>query len=745
MLCLLIFFAFLGLLGLIFGLALYAGDPYMALYDQDYMGNRCGVGNYARKPKAFYPRIPRDMIEQHEVVKTGNFWNLRLYALCVATCPGPFDIDNPEDSIIDDYGYNPASAITQAFGSGTQDKWLSATPTIDIANRCIPKSDSSQTEVAMCAYPKCNSDAAIIVGAVCASDETFNSGEWALSACVENASGEVDPMCERQREVCMVRARHTEVMTFEMMADDDASKAMLASVANVVGGLYEIMTSIASSWIFILIGGVGLPLALAFVYMLLLFLFAKAIIWSLLVVLVISELTATFICFSRSGINFEGVSATDLMLTAQAEANVTVPSYAATALRVVESDSKWMYSVAFLLLAIISVVTIISIILARKKIAICAAIVKEATTVFSSMPLMMFFPTLATVVQLVVCAWFVATVVLLQTTKAESLDVALGKVINTSAVEAAGETLAAANVDPIAGVRELVSSWWYQNFCFLVSIYGFLTLVQWVQGIAWCTMSGATYYWYFFRLSADPNERTKTPIAQSLWRTLFYHSGSVAFAAFVIALCDMLRVVCNYIERQLGPSENMMVRLVFKVLNCVLYCLRKTVKFVSYYGLVFVSCQGLNFCMGCYRTFFFFLNNPGQVSINATVTWLLRLLAMLSMPLASAMLFYYILDDFLDPTQNAIYPALVIYVLAAVMTVSCMTVFECTITTIFVCCFQDKAEFGGKYMSENLASAFGIERKQEEPGPSSPLKKAETPQKAATPQTEQEVDTLQSL
>ena len=86
-----------------------------------------------------------------------------------------------------------------------------------------------------------------------------------------------------------------------------------------------------------------------------------------------------------------------------------------------------------------------------------------------------------------------------------------------------------------------------------------------------------------------------------------------------------------------------------------------------------------------------------------------------------------------------------VFFLAAVVTQSCMVVFECVITTIFVCCFQDKAEFGGKYMSENLASAFGIERKQEEPGPSSPLKKAETPQKAATPQKEQEVDTLQSL
>ena len=94
------------------------------------------------------------------------------------------------------------------------------------------------------------------------------------------------------------------------------------------------------------------------------------------------------------------------------------------------------------------------------------------------------------------------------------------------------------------------------------------------------------------------------------------------------------------------------------------------------------------------------------MSINATVVWLLRLVALLSMPLACAMVFYYLLDGQLDATQNAIYPSAIIFVLAAVMTVSCMAVFECVITTIFVCCFQDKAEFEGKYII-NPGSATG--------------------------------------
>ena len=195
---------------------------------------------------------------------------------------------------------------------------------------------------------------------------------------------------------------------------------------------------------------------------------------------------------------------------------------------------------------------------------------------------------------------------------------------------------------------------------------------------------------------------------------------SVAFSAFVIAICDMLRSAAAYLEAQLGPAENLLVKLAFKVLHCALYCIKKTVKFVSYYGLVFVACEGTSFCLGCYKTFFFFLNNPGQVALNAMVTWLLKLVASLSSPLFCGVVFYYLLDIIYSSNDdhsalNPMYPAAIITILAAVMTCSCMTVFDCTITTIFVCCFQDKAEFNSKFMTEQhprLADAFQIKKKK---------------------------------
>lgn len=88
---------------------------------------------------------------------------------------------------------------------------------------------------------------------------------------------------------------------------------------------------------------------------------------------------------------------------------------------------------------------------------------------------------------------------LINTTKPESLDVAMSLVANATEMDAefgSGLSVAAASEDAIAGVRGLVSSEWYKTGCFVITLYGFFTLMQFVQGVAWCTMSGATYYWY---------------------------------------------------------------------------------------------------------------------------------------------------------------------------------------------------------------------------------------------------------
>jgi len=714
LLCLILFVVFVGALVAIFAFGIATGDWHALVYDADYLGNRCGVGAYKDKTKAFYPRLALDMLEPHnrDAVAARSFTSLKLYTLCVATCPSRFDLDSPD--LITDYGFDPQTATTQAFGDGTRASWISATPTVSIVNRCIPREQTSNSDVSLCALPKCTDPAVVAAGGVCSSGAYNGTGVWEV--CPDVGSGTTDAStCTEQQSLCQVTMKDSTKRSFEVATGDAESAALLGGVAAAVGNVFEITTAIYDAWLYVIVGGIVCPIALAFVYMLLLYLFAKTIIWGLLIVLIVCQLAATFICFAKSGIQVRGISGADLIArAASAAGNVTVPSIAESALAESEESDQWMYTIAFIVMGIATIITLIMVILSRKKIARAAAIVKEATTVFKTMPMMMFFPTLSTCCQILVCVYFIVTILLVQTTSAASLDLVLGKLANTSsaAYQSLGVSGAAAapNVDPIGALRDLSQNDNFTNFVSIFVLYGFFVLIQWVAGIAWCAMSGATYYWYFFR--KDAAEKTNVPITRSLMRTLVYHTGSVAFAAFVIALCDMLRAVVAYVERQVKPlkDKQFLLRLLFMCVNCCVWCLKKSVKFVSYYGLVFVACTGTNFCSGCYKTFFFFLQNPGQVAINATVTFLLRSCALFSMPLACGIVFYYVIGMDEEIGRHAIYPSFVIVVLAALMTTSCMTVFECTITTIFVCCFQDKAEYGGSFMSDQLARAFDIRK-----------------------------------
>ena len=132
-------------------------------------------------------------------------------------------------------------------------------------------------------------------------------------------------------------------------------------------------------------------------------------------------------------------------------------------------------------------------------------------------------------------------------------------------------------------------------------------------------------------------------------------------------------------------------------------------RFITGYGFVYVALEGSSFCAACFKTFKFILSNPAQAAVNTVVSKLLTVLAMVAIPVVCAAGAYAYFDDVLA-VRNPMYPTFFVLLVSAIVSQCCASVFECTITTIFVCCFQDKAEFGGKYMSDRLAKAFQIKR-----------------------------------
>jgi len=194
-----------------------------------------------------------------------------------------------------------------------------------------------------------------------------------------------------------------------------------------------------------------------------------------------------------------------------------------------------------------------------------------------------------------------------------------------------------------------------------------------------------------------------------------YHLGSAAFGAFVIAVCQLIRYMLatlDWYTKDLQDS-NLFFRMAIKCSQCAMYCLQKTIEFVSYFGFVYIALEGKNFCWSCKETFKFLLTpkNAVQTAVNKVVEKLVVLIIAWTTPTLMALVCYGWLSNNSEYMQdnNPLYPCVLVWIGSFALAGAIATVFECTIDTIFLCSFKDAAEYDGKYMSKDMRKAFGID------------------------------------
>merc|ERR1711988_451842 len=126
------------------------------------------------------------------------------------------------------------------------------------------------------------------------------------------------------------------------------------------------------------------------------------------------------------------------------------------------------------------------------------------------------------------------------------------------------------------------------------------------------------------------------------------------------------------------------------------------------YCYIYVAMEGCSFCPACKRTFGLIMKFPFQLSINAFVGRILKLLQSFGLPIASSWIAYEVLV--MQKMPNPIYATSVVFVIAFVIARGFAVIFEVTIDSLFVCAFRDKDEFGGVFASDRLKTALGMDK-----------------------------------
>ena len=654
--------------------AFATGNVDQIVYPADYLGQYCGKDgtDLASLPYAFYPRLDKDIIEQVDVIAAGYWWKFIPYTVCVASCPAAF-------SFSDDTAYGGCSYPGADCSSGTHDEFYSGFHTTSMLKRCFPiiESDAGATR-SLCSIPNCTD-----AGKTCTTPENAPTVNYVWEV-TDDAD---DALCDRKI------TEEVDVL-FKPADQTDESYTYTQDFAEYVTWVYQFTRAVEEGILEMCITGFLGPILMGFLWVLLLWLFAGVIVVCALAGLVILILTLTILCYIKAG---WAPSLTDYLNS------TAVQSYAYD--NVGSDDEETAYSVAAVIMTCVLVLVVMMLIMWRKCIARCIAIIKESTKVFRAIPGLVVWPIITIAFLSAVTVWGVMVPFYIFYGDVEKYYDNYQDILDALEEVGSGSS----------SVTDYLSSdSAYKWVLFVIHLFGIVWLIEFIKACAWITMSGAVCYWYFFRESPEHTE--KYPLFNSARRVMQYHVGSAAFGALVITICQLIRyalATLDYYTKDLQDA-NFLYKMIVKCAQCGMWCLQKTIEFISYFGFIYIALQGTNFCMSCKKTFEFLLvpKNAAQTAVNKTIEKIIVLVIVWTTPTFLAMLCWVWLDNQSDYSadNNAIYPSIIVWIVAFFLADAIATVFECTIDTIFLCSFKDAKEYDGKYMSADMREAFGLDK-----------------------------------
>jgi hypothetical protein len=143
-----------------------------------------------------------------------------------------------------------------------------------------------------------------------------------------------------------------------------------------------------------------------------------------------------------------------------------------------------------------------------------------------------------------------------------------------------------------------------------------------VFGIFWCmemltamghfVISYSVVMWYFTPL---PKRSIPIPVVRATFNAIYYHLGTLAFGACLIAICRFLRLLFSTLARASEGEGNPLAALIAKILVCCVDCFKRFLEFITKNAYIDVCITSSSFCVAAKHTFDFILREGGKVAL----------------------------------------------------------------------------------------------------------------------------------
>ena len=162
-------------------------------------------------------------------------------------------------------------------------------------------------------------------------------------------------------------------------------------------------------------------------------------------------------------------------------------------------------------------------------------------------------------------------------------------------------------------------------------------------------------------------------------------------------LSSSVRYLLKYYEQQAKAQKNRIVVLILKVLQCLIWCFEKCIKFLNKNAYIQIALMGTNFCTSAKKAFFLILRNALRFGTVAILGSMIHVIGIMFITAGTAVLGYFTLSG-LHPAMAPAVPMIIYIILGYVVGRLFTSIFELAVDTTlqcFLCCEEMQiAEMG---------------------------------------------------
>lgn len=199
-----------------------------------------------------------------------------------------------------------------------------------------------------------------------------------------------------------------------------------------------------------------------------------------------------------------------------------------------------------------------------------------------------------------------------------------------------------------------------------------------------CVIAGAVGVWFFTANSKKGSLHCSEAVRKANWNVWRYHTGSLAFGSFIIALVQFIRYLMKYFEKQAMAQKNRLVAFILRIVQCIIYCFERFLKFLNKNAYIQVAIRGTPFCTSAKKAFQIICANLLRFGTVAVLGYVIHIIGYIFIMAATLVCGYFLVGAMhkdINPAVPMIAYTLMSYVVGRLY----MNVFGLAVDTCLQC------------------------------------------------------------